>query len=71
MGPDRVKFSANLGFLWTELALPDAIFAAHAAGFDAVEIHTPDVPADDLWRALDGTGLPLLGINTARHDTYG
>lgn len=66
-----MKFSANLGFLWTELALPDAVVAAHAAGFDAVEIHTPDVPAGDLLKALDETGLPLLGLNTARHDTFG
>ncbi|EIM73861.1 hydroxypyruvate isomerase [Nitratireductor aquibiodomus RA22] len=32
-----LRFSANLGFLWTELALPDAVRRAHAAGFDAVE----------------------------------
>ena len=27
-----MKFSANLGYLWTELALPQAIRAAKAAG---------------------------------------
>lgn len=32
-----MKFSANLGFLWTELTLPDAIEAAASTGFDAVE----------------------------------
>ncbi|MEL7087640.1 MAG: isomerase, partial [Planctomycetota bacterium] len=31
-----MRFSANLGFLWTELSLPDAIRAAKRAGFDAV-----------------------------------
>ncbi|MEN8934506.1 MAG: isomerase, partial [Planktotalea arctica] len=36
-----MKFSANLGFLWSELSLPDAIRAAKAAGFDAVECHWP------------------------------
>jgi hydroxypyruvate isomerase len=36
-----IKFSANLGFLWAELELPDAILAAKAAGFDAVECHWP------------------------------
>ncbi|MEL0290501.1 MAG: isomerase, partial [Alphaproteobacteria bacterium] len=36
-----LKFSANLGFLWTDLALPDAVRAAAAAGFDAVECHFP------------------------------
>ena len=35
------KFSANLGFLWQELALCDAVHAAAAAGFDAVEFHWP------------------------------
>jgi len=29
-------FSANLGFLWTEKSLPDAIYAAKKAGFEAV-----------------------------------
>jgi len=30
-----MKFSANLGFLWTDLSLPEGIRAAKAAGFDA------------------------------------
>lgn len=60
-------FSANLGFLWTELALPDAIRAAKRAGFAAVECHWPyDTPAEDVRAALDETGLPLLGLNTAK-----
>lgn len=62
-----MKFSANLGFLWTEHALPDAIRAAKAAGFDAVECHWPyDVPAADVKAALDETGLSMLGLNTVR-----
>ena len=32
------KFSANLGLLWSDLPLPDAIRAAKVAGFDAVVI---------------------------------
>ena len=61
------EFSANLGFLWTELSLPDAIRAAKAAGFAAVEMHWPyDTPAEDVSAALRETGLPLLGINTVR-----
>lgn len=64
------KFSANLGFLWTELALPEAIHAAKAAGFEAVECHFPyDVPAEDVRQALDATGLPMLGLNTIRGNT--
>ncbi len=62
-----MRFSANLGFLWTELALPDAIRAAAAAGFHAVECHWPyDVPAQDVADALHETGLPMLGLNTRR-----
>ncbi len=64
-----MKFSANLGFLWAELRLPDAIRAAKAAGFDAVECHWPyDTPADGIKAALDETGLPMLGLNTRQGD---
>lgn len=61
------RFSANLGFLWQELSLPDAIRAAKAAGFDAVECHWPyNESVDRLKSALDETGLPMLGLNTVR-----
>ncbi|MGY3439047.1 MULTISPECIES: hydroxypyruvate isomerase family protein [unclassified Marinovum] len=64
-----MKFSANLGFLWADRPLPDAIRAAKAAGFDAVECHWPyDVPAEEVKAALEETGLPLLGLNTRRGD---
>lgn len=62
-----MKFSANLGFLWAELALPDAIRAAKTAGFDAVECHWPyDVPEADVAAALAETDLTMLGLNTRR-----
>lgn len=62
-----MKFSANLGFLWTDLALPDAIRAAAAAGFDAVECHWPyEFVTADVTRALSDTGLSMLGLNTLR-----
>ena len=65
------KFSANLGFLWNDLQLPDAIRAAKAAGFDAVECHWPyDIPAIDVKQALTETGLNLLGLNTRRGDVH-
>lgn len=66
------RFSANLGFLWTDRTLPDAIRAAKAAGFDAVECHWPyDVPASAVRDALAETGLPILGLNTRRGDVAG
>lgn len=62
-------FSANLGFLWTELALPDAIRAAANAGFAAIECHWPyATPTEQTRQALEETGLPLLGLNTRRGD---
>lgn len=67
-----MKFSANLGFLWADRPLPDAIHAAKAAGFDAVECHWPyDTPAQDVKAALDATGLIMLGLNTNRGDVAG
>lgn len=66
------RFSANLGFLWRDRPLPDAIQAAKDAGFDAVECHWPyDVDAGQVEAALRRTGLPLLGLNTRRGDVAG
>ena len=63
----RMRFSANLGFLWVDRALPDAIRAAKAAGFDAVECHWPyETPAESVRSALEETGLSMLGLNTVR-----
>ena len=64
-----MRFSANLGFLWNDRSLPDAIRAAKAAGFDAVECHWPyDVAVSDVADALAETGLAMLGLNTRRGD---
>ena len=63
------KFSANLGFLWTEFELVEAIAKAKAAGFQAVECHWPyDVPVADVKAALAKAGIPMLGLNTLRGD---
>ena len=65
----RVRISANLGFLFTDRPLPEAIHAAAAAGFDAVECHFPyDVPASAVARALRESGLPMLSLNTRPGD---
>jgi len=61
------SFSANLGFLWTDRPLADAIRAAKLAGFDAVECHWPyEQPLADVQQALSETGLSMLGLNTVR-----
>ena len=60
-----VKLSANLGFLWQELELCDAIRAAKRAGFDAVEVHWPYIThALDVALTLEETGLPMVSLNT-------
>ena len=64
-----MQFSANLGFLWADRPLPDAIRAAKAAGFHAVECHWPfETPFSDVKAALAETGLNMLGLNTRRGD---
>ena len=64
-----MKFSANLGFLWTELDLAAAIRAAATAGFGAVECHFPyDQDPGAVAEALAESGLPMLGLNTIRGD---
>lgn len=65
-----MRFSANLGFLWADRPLPEAIRAAKAAGFDAVECHWPyDTPAAETLAALTETGMTMLGLNTRRGNT--
>ena len=60
-----LQFSANLGFLWKELELPDAIRAAKRAGFDAVECHWPfEYASSSINHALSETGLSMLSLNT-------
>lgn len=60
-----MKFSANLGFLYTHLPLPGAIRAARAGGFDALECHFPYETAPvEMRQALSETGLRMLVLNT-------
>lgn len=59
------QFSANLGFLWLDLPLPQRIDAAARAGFRAVELHSPyDQDAKAIGRRCRDAGVKLLGINT-------
>lgn len=59
------RFSANLGFLWADLPLPQAIHAAARAGFHAVECHWPyATPPDAVVAALRATDLRMLSLNT-------
>ena len=61
------RFSANLGYLWKELPLPEAVLAARKAGFEAVEFHEPyNYPAEEIREVLEETSLKMLGLNTRR-----
>jgi 2-dehydrotetronate isomerase len=58
------RFCANLSMLFTELPLLDRFEAAHAAGFEGVEILFPyDDPVPLMQAKLDRTGLTLVLIN--------
>ena len=67
-----ITFSANLGFLWTDRPLPDAIVAAGSAGFDAVECHMPyEFPPDAVVAALAEAELQMVSLNTKIGDRVG
>ncbi len=63
------RLSANLGFLWPELELLDAIRAAEHAGFEAVEVHWPYIThAVEVALVLEELQIPLISLNTVGGD---
>lgn len=63
------RLSANLGFLWPELELLEAIRAAKDVGFDAVEMHWPYIThAVEMALVLEELHLPLISLNTVAGD---
>lgn len=62
-----IRLSANLGFLWTELDLPEAIHAAASAGFHGVECHFPYATDSAVVKAaMTDANMPMIGLNTQR-----
>lgn len=60
-----LRYSANIGFLWQHLALPERIAAAAQAGFDAVECHFPyEYSSVEISKVLVSNNIPMIGINT-------
>ena len=56
-----IKFSANLGFLWTDLPLIEAIYKAKKHGFDAVELQWPyDVNPIEVKNVLEEINLFVM-----------
>ena len=63
----NIKISANLGFLWTDLSLEQAIGNASMMGFDAVECHWPyHVSKSELKAALVSSQMRMISINTSK-----
>jgi len=58
------RFSANLGFLFSDRPEIERLTAAASCGFKAVEMHWPyHVPAHDMRGALASHDLTMLGLN--------
>ena len=59
------RFSAHLGYLFTERPLLQRIEAAAAAGFKGIEGRFPEgIAVDDFRRAAERSNVQVLGINT-------
>ncbi|MCW2542238.1 MAG: Hydroxypyruvate isomerase [Frankiales bacterium] len=72
------RYLANCSMLFTEVPLLERPAAAHAAGFDAIELWWPfaePVPADrsvsDLVRAVADSGVQLVALNFFGGDLSG
>ena len=64
-----MKYSANLGLLWTELKIDEAIHQAKKNNFDAIELWFPyNEDPNVIKQASDETNLPILCLNTSKGD---
>lgn len=62
----KIRFSANVSMLFTELEPLDRIAAAARAGFDAVEWQFPhNLPLDEIRVRADALGLAVNHVNTS------
>lgn len=65
-----LRFSANLGFLWSQLPLLDRIERAAANQFRAIELHWPyEAQASLVREACERFGLTLLAVNAPIGDS--
>lgn len=65
----RWSLAANLSMLFSELPLLERPAAAHAAGFDGVEVQFPyELAAERLGAELQRLALPLVLINVPADD---
>ena len=60
-----LRFDANLTTMYGKLPVTEALAAAKADGFDAVECRSPfDEPAEQIAEALSGLEMTLVQFNT-------
>ena len=65
----KLKFTANLSLLFTEVELIDRFEAAKRHGFAAVEIQFPyELSPETLQLMLQNNGLKLVLFNVAADD---
>lgn len=65
LAPVKLRLSANLGFLWRDLPLPERIERAALAGFHGIEMHWPyDNDPDEVAGLCERLALKVLSINT-------
>jgi hydroxypyruvate isomerase len=63
-----VRFTANVGFLFTEVPFPDRFAAARDAGFSGVEFAWPPIPPGDVRRAVMDAGVHVGQLNMPAGD---
>ncbi|MGE0563601.1 MAG: hydroxypyruvate isomerase family protein [Pseudolabrys sp.] len=62
------RFSAHIGYLFTDRPLLERFDAVAAAGFKAIDMPACyEAPAADIAAAVKRNGLTPLGLNTPRH----
>lgn len=73
-----LRYEVNCSIMYTELPLLDRPAAAHAAGFDGIELWWPfseavpaDTDVDRLVAAVQDAGVQLVGLNFAAGDMPG
>ncbi|TWC77297.1 hydroxypyruvate isomerase [Rhizobium sp. SJZ105] len=63
------RFSAHIGYLYTELPFTDRISAAAKDGFNAIEHNEPfEVPAAEMRRRLNDLGLSFSQLSSGMGD---
>lgn len=63
------RFSAHIGYLYTELPFPDRIGAAAKDGFNAIEHNEPfEVPATEMRHRLGDLGLSFSQMSSGMGD---